>query len=118
MINRNKDLILQRVILLFIYKILYIKIINLFFSSFRKEKKKVTEKFEQIPLILKEPLFEKAFHTSEIGAMTREDYNIPRKFGLLLGVKSMPVDRNNDYARMPDINFALLDNMKNSKKEK
>jgi hypothetical protein len=30
----------------------------------------------------------------------------------------MPVDRNNDYARMPDINFALLDNMKNSKKEK
>jgi predicted transposase/invertase (TIGR01784 family) len=34
------------------------------------------ENFEQIPTILKEPLFEKAFHTSEIGAMTREDYNV------------------------------------------
>ena len=34
------------------------------------------ENFEQIPTILKEPLFEKAFHTSEIGAMTREEYNV------------------------------------------
>jgi len=27
-----------------------------------------------------------------------------------------PIDRNDDYARMPNINFALLDNMKYSKK--
>jgi hypothetical protein len=36
MINRNKDLILLRVILLFIYKILYIKIINLFLAPKKK----------------------------------------------------------------------------------
>jgi hypothetical protein len=29
----------------------------------------------------------------------------------------MPIDRNDDYARLPNINFALLDNMKNKKKE-
>ena len=28
----------------------------------------------------------------------------------------MPIDRNDDYARIPKVNFALLDNMKNSKK--
>ncbi len=32
--------------------------------------------FDHIPAILNEPLFEKAFHTAEIGAMSREDYKI------------------------------------------
>jgi hypothetical protein len=30
--------------------------------------------------------------------------------------EGMPIDTNDDYARMPNINFALLDNMKYSKK--
>lgn len=29
----------------------------------------------------------------------------------------IPIDTNDDYARLPNINFALLDNMKNSKKD-
>ena len=29
----------------------------------------------------------------------------------------MPIDTNDDYARLPNINFALLDNMKNKKKQ-
>ena len=32
--------------------------------------------------------------------------------------KGMPIDTNDDFARMPKINFALLDNMKYSKKGK
>lgn len=30
--------------------------------------------------------------------------------------EDMPIDTNDDYARIPKVNFALLDNMKNSKK--
>lgn len=34
------------------------------------------ESFDHIPAILKEPIFEKAFHTSEIGAMSRSEYDV------------------------------------------
>lgn len=34
------------------------------------------ETFDHIPTILKEPIFEKAFRTSEIGAMTKEEHDI------------------------------------------
>ncbi len=34
------------------------------------------ESFEEIPAILKEPIFEKAFHISEVGAMSSEEYKI------------------------------------------
>jgi predicted transposase/invertase (TIGR01784 family) len=34
------------------------------------------ENFDHIPSILKEPIFEKAFQTSEIGAMSKEQYNV------------------------------------------
>jgi predicted transposase/invertase (TIGR01784 family) len=32
--------------------------------------------FDHVPAILKEPIFEKAFHTAEIGAMSREEYKV------------------------------------------
>ncbi|HNO25848.1 MAG TPA: PD-(D/E)XK nuclease family transposase, partial [Leptospiraceae bacterium] len=34
------------------------------------------ENFDHIPAILKEPIFEKAFHTSEISAMSRSEYDV------------------------------------------
>jgi predicted transposase/invertase (TIGR01784 family) len=34
------------------------------------------ETFDHIPTILQEPIFEKAFHTSEIGAMSQKEYDI------------------------------------------
>ncbi|MEM7183121.1 MAG: Rpn family recombination-promoting nuclease/putative transposase [Spirochaetota bacterium] len=34
------------------------------------------ETFENIPAILNEPIFQKAFHTSEISAMNQEEYNV------------------------------------------
>jgi predicted transposase/invertase (TIGR01784 family) len=37
------------------------------------------ESFDHIPAILKEPIFEKAFHTSEIGAMNKEEYDVYMK---------------------------------------
>ena len=37
------------------------------------------ESFDHIPSILKEPIFEKAFHTSEIGAMNKEEYDVYMK---------------------------------------
>jgi hypothetical protein len=49
-----------------------------------------------------------------------EEYNL--KHTIVYKYKSdvpdgIPIDTNDDYARLPNINFALLDNMKNKKKQ-
>ena len=58
------------------------------------------ENFDQIPSILKEPLFEKAFHTSEIGAMTREDYNIYQESLLSYWESKGMIDTARDEGRL------------------
>jgi predicted transposase/invertase (TIGR01784 family) len=61
------------------------------------------ENFEQIPLILKEPLFEKAFHTSEIGAMTREEYNVYQESLLSYWESKGMIDTARDEGRVEGI---------------
>lgn len=56
--------------------------------------------FDHIPAILNEPIFEKAFHTAEIGAMSREEYKIYTESLLSYWESKGMIDTARDEGRM------------------
>ena len=74
--DQDGDLFYEKLHFKFLQMPLFVKNENELESRFDKwcYFLKNLEAFDHIPTILKEPIFEKAFHTAEIGAMSMEEY--------------------------------------------